>query len=163
MAEHLWSPWRFEYTASAVAGSNDDLFLRLPAAGDDRESLILHRGQSVFAVLNAFPYTSGHTMVVPFRKVGRIQDMTDLELHETNQMVRDVARWLDAVFSPEGYNIGVNQGSAAGAGVPGHIHWHVVPRWSGDTNFMTTVGDVRVIPMELGEAYGRIVAAKVGA
>lgn len=160
MAEQLWSPWRFEYVSSAGGGDTEDLFLRLPSAGDDRASLILHRGETVFAVLNAYPYTSGHTMVVPFRKVARIQDMTDRELAETNRMVRSVIQWLDAVFAPQGYNIGVNQGAASGAGVPGHIHWHIVPRWSGDTNFMTTVGEVRVIPMGLGDAYERIMAAK---
>lgn len=162
MAEQLWSPWRYDYVAGAGGQSTEDLFVRLPAENDET-SLLLHRGEYVFAVLNAYPYTSGHTMVVPFRKVARIQDMTDGELDETNRLVRQVVHWLDKVFQPEGYNIGVNQGSAAGAGIPGHIHWHVVPRWAGDTNFMTTVGDVRVIPMELAEARRRIVAAKEGA
>lgn len=157
MPDQLWAPWRLEYVSRP--GNGEGLFLRLPESGD-REAHILHRGRLCFAVLNAFPYTSGHSMVVPFRQAARLSDLAGEELDEAGRLVAELTRWLDAAFAPHGYNVGVNEGAAAGAGIPDHVHWHVVPRWKGDTNFMTTVGDVRVIPASLDDAYDRILAAK---
>jgi ATP adenylyltransferase len=157
MLERLWAPWRFGYVQQADSQNlTGNIFVDLPALGDDREALILHRGTTAYVLMNAYPYTSGHLLVAPFREVADIVDLGDDELLEVNQLVAQSVRWLREVYQPDGFNIGVNMGRAAGAGIPRHVHWHVVPRWSGDTNFMTTVGDVRVIPQDLRDAYDRI-------
>ena len=163
MAERLWAPWRLEYVRSAdQANASGDIFVDLPAEGDDEKNLILFRGQTAFVMLNAFPYTSGHLMVAPYRQVADIVEMSDEELLEVNRLVAAAVRWVRAAYAPDGFNIGVNMGRAAGAGIPVHIHWHVVPRWSGDTNFMTTVGEVRVIPEDLAASYRRLRAVVEG-
>ncbi len=160
MAERLWAPWRFSYIAKGESGGKGGcFFVDLPAQTDDRANLLLYRGKTAFVMLNAFPYTSGHLMVAPYKHTAEFADLTDEELLELNQLVAASVRWITAAYKPEGFNIGVNLGSAGGAGVPSHIHWHVVPRWSGDTNFMTTVGDVRVIPQDLTETYDLLRAA----
>ncbi len=158
MPEILWAPWRLKYIEGQKDAGSGDLFLDLPARNDDRENLILHRGSVAFVILNAYPYTNGHLMVAPFRKAAGIEDLCDEELLEINQLVAQSVRWLRKCFKPDGFNVGVNLGSAAGAGIPGHVHWHIVPRWNGDTNFMTTVGDVRVMPQALEETYDRLAA-----
>lgn len=107
-------------------------------------------------MMNAFPYTSGHLMVAPYRHTADMADLDDAELLEINQLVARAVAWIREVYKPDGFNIGVNLGSAGGAGIPTHIHWHIVPRWSGDTNFMTTVGDVRVLPESLPNGYDRL-------
>lgn len=162
MAEQLWAPWRFDYIASAdkTLAAGECIFEAIPAAGDDRANLLLHRGETAFVLLNAYPYTSGHLMVTPYRHVASIQSLTDAELLEINQLVAAATRWLDSAYHPQGYNVGVNLGAAAGAGIPGHVHWHIVPRWAGDTNFMTAVAGVRVIPQGLQEAYDLLLRAK---
>jgi ATP adenylyltransferase len=157
MPEILWAPWRLQYIEQPKeAGGTGDIFLDLPAQGDDRKNLILYRGRSAFVLLNAFPYTNGHLMVAPYRQVAGIDGMEDDELLEVNQLVAQSVRWLRECFQPDGFNIGVNMGSAAGAGIPIHVHWHIVPRWGGDTNFMTTVGSVRVMPQSLEDTYDRL-------
>jgi ATP adenylyltransferase len=158
MAERLWAPWRFAYVERA-AGESGCIFVDLPSQDRDRENLILYRGESAFVMLNAFPYTNGHVMVAPFRHTASMEDLTDEELLEVQKLIRSSLRWIQAAYHPDGFNIGVNLGSAAGAGIPSHIHWHVVPRWSGDTNFMTAVGDVRVLPQSLEESYDKLRAA----
>jgi ATP adenylyltransferase len=110
-------------------------------------------------MLNAFPYTSGHLMVAPYKHTARMDELDDAELLEINQLVARAMRWIEAVYKPEGFNVGVNLGQAGGAGIPTHLHWHIVPRWRGDTNFMTTVADVRVIPQSLESAYDHLKAA----
>lgn len=142
--------------APKEGGGSGDLFLDLPARGDDEASLILHRGERAFVVMNAFPYTSGHLLVAPYRKTADWNELTAEELAEIQALVGRCIAAIGAAYSPDGFNVGVNLGSAAGAGVPGHIHWHVVPRWSGDANFMTSVGGVRVIPEALDAAYRRL-------
>jgi ATP adenylyltransferase len=157
MLERLWAPWRFGYVQQADSQNlTGNIFVDLPGLGDDREALILHRGETAFVLMNAYPYTSGHLLVAPYREAADIADLTEAELLEANLLVARCVRWLREVYRPDGFNIGVNMGRAAGAGIPQHIHWHVVPRWSGDTNFMTTVGDVRVIPQGLWEAYDKL-------
>lgn len=155
MSEILWAPWRFSYIASA-SKTDGCIFVDLPAQDNDRDNLILYRGKHAFVILNAFPYTSGHLMIAPYRHTADLQELTDDELLEINQLVVKVVGWLTAAYNPDGFNIGANLGSAAGAGIPTHIHWHVVPRWAGDTNFMTTVGEVRVLPQTLLDTYDRL-------
>lgn len=161
MAERLWAPWRLRYI-ERKDGPAGCFFVELPLQDNDRENLILHRGRTAFVILNAFPYTNGHLMVAPFRHVADITDLDDEELLEIQQLLARACRWIRRAYAPDGFNIGVNLGSAAGAGVPDHIHWHVVPRWNGDTNFMTTVGDVRVLPQSLIDSYDRLAEAKDG-
>ncbi len=159
MSERLWAPWRLKYIEQAppaVEGGTGCIFLDLPAQNDDRRNLILHRGDTAFVMLNAFPYTNGHLMVAPFRHTNDITALTDAELLEINQLVAASVRWITRAYKPDGFNIGVNVGRAAGAGIPTHIHWHIVPRWDGDTNFMGVVGDVRVLPQSLEESYDRL-------
>lgn len=154
MVERLWAPWRFQYVTTAVEPKSDGcIFVELPAQEKDRENLILFRGKKAFVIMNAFPYTSGHLMVAPFRHVGEIEHLDDEELLEVNQLLAKCSVWLKRAYAPQGFNIGVNVGKAGGAGIPSHIHWHIVPRWSGDTNFMSTVGEIRVLPQSLTDSY----------
>jgi ATP adenylyltransferase len=158
MPEILWAPWRLVYVQGTgpADGSSGDIFLDLPAENDDRKNLILFRGSTCFVLMNAFPYTSGHLLIAPYRQVSDIVLMSDAELLEVNKLVASSLGWIRKVYRPDGFNIGVNLGHAAGAGIPSHLHWHVVPRWSGDTNFMSVLGDTRVIPQALPEAYDRL-------
>jgi ATP adenylyltransferase len=156
--EVLWAPWRLAYIEKPAAGGTGDIFVDLPNAGDDAKNFILYRGESAFVLLNAFPYCNGHLMVAPYRQVAEIDGLNDAELLEINQLLAKSARWIKRAYNPEGMNIGVNMGRAAGAGIPIHIHWHMVPRWSGDTNFMTSIGGVRVMPQSLEDSYARLKA-----
>lgn len=154
MADQIWAPWRMAYIAGpAIEGSTGDIFVDLPAAEDDAKNLIVHRGKTAFVLLNAYPYTSGHLMIAPFRAVPEPDGLTDAELLEINQLVVRATRWLKQSHHAQGFNIGVNVGRSAGAGIPIHVHWHVVPRWDGDTNFMSVVAGTRVIPQSLEETF----------
>ena len=158
MPENLWAPWRMTYIERPSTGRSDvrDIFLELPAENDDRQNLILFRGETSFVIMNAFPYTNGHLLIAPYRQVAEITDLNDAELLEINQLAAKSVEWTRELYRPDGYNIGVNLGRAGGAGIPIHIHWHVVPRWNGDTNFMTTIGQVRVMPETLEDGYDRL-------
>ena len=156
--EVLWAPWRLAYIEKPTATGTGDIFVDLPNAGDDAKNFILYRGETAFVMLNAFPYCNGHLMVAPYRQVAEIDGLEDSELLEINQLLAKAARWIKRAYRPEGMNIGVNMGRAAGAGIPIHIHWHMVPRWNGDTNFMTSVGGVRVMPQSLEDSYARLKA-----
>lgn len=157
MPEILWAPWRMEYIQRPTTGKpGGDIFVDLPAENEDAKNFILHRGHTSFVLLNAFPYTSGHLMVAPYRQIAEIDLLEDAELLEINQLLARSVRWIKEVYRPQGFNIGVNMGRAAGAGIPVHIHWHIVPRWDGDTNFMTTVGQCRVMPETLERSYARL-------
>lgn len=156
--DRLWSPWRARYIASGVDSQADEcVFCRI--AGDsehDEENLVLHRGSLAFVVLNLYPYISGHLMVVPYLHTAEF-DSTPKEI--TDEMMDLTKRGqaaLREVYSPAGFNIGMNLGAAAGAGVTDHIHIHVLPRWGGDTNFMTTVGETRVLPEDLTTTYSKL-------
>ncbi|MCH7904099.1 MAG: HIT domain-containing protein [Armatimonadetes bacterium] len=154
MAERLWAPWRFDYIAQAgKSGASGNIFVDLPAEDSDRENLILFRGRTAFVIMNRFPYTNGHLMVAPYQQTPEIGGLDDEELLEINRLIARCIEWLRTAYEPEGFNVGVNLGAAAGAGIASHLHWHVVPRWSGDTNFMTTVADTRVIPQDLRDSY----------
>ncbi len=157
MSERLWAPWRITYIEQPSTGTDAiNIFVDLPAQNEDRKNLILLRGQTAFVMLNAYPYTNGHLLVAPYRQTCDMEDLNDAELLEINQLVAAGIRWVKRAYKPDGFNVGINLGRAAGAGIPKHIHWHIVPRWSGDTNFMTTVGEVRVLPQTLTESYDRL-------
>src|SRR5262245_12876761 len=140
-------------TASAPAGC---IFCHALAAGDDATYLILHRNPRAFLILNAYPYTPGHLMAVINRHVGVLADATPEELAEVMSLAATATRALTAEYRAEGFNVGVNQGRVAGAGVEGHLHVHVVPRWNGDTNFMPVLGEARVLPEALEATYARL-------
>jgi len=131
----------------------------MAAANKDEERLIVYRGEFNFVVLNRYPYTSGHLMVVPYRHVSELASLNPDEANELMALVRSAEQHLRATYRPEGLNIGMNLGESAGAGIAGHIHMHMLPRWTGDANFMTTVGETRVLPEELPETWRRLKAA----
>jgi len=163
--ERLWAGWRSEYVARAAGdGGADDgeacVFCRILASGEpDESTYVLWRGERCAAALNAFPYTSGHLMVFPRRHVGEMEDLEQAEATELWSAVTDAVRALKEAYGPEGLNLGVNLGRAAGAGIPGHFHVHVLPRWNGDTNFMTTAAEVRVLPESLPAGWKKLRAA----
>jgi ATP adenylyltransferase len=145
--EHLWSPWRLAYIIGAGQTTGCVFCQTLETA--DAEPLILHRGRTCFVILNLFPYNSGHLMIVPLRHVGSLAALTAEELCELGELTRLSEIAVTEAYAPHGMNMGINLGKPAGAGVLDHVHMHVVPRWNGDTNFMTIVGQTRVLPEEL--------------
>lgn len=153
--DYLWTPWRYSYV-STVDKADGCVFCQLQAVGDDEKALIVHRGQHNFIVLNAFPYTSGHVMVVPFEHVDRLNLLPEAAAAEMMGLSRRLEEVLTELYQPSGINLGMNIGKAAGAGVAGHIHMHVLPRWIADANFMTVVGETRVLPETLEETYRRV-------
>jgi ATP adenylyltransferase len=155
----LWSPWRLAYV-TGTSTSSGCIFCDAASAGDpERESLVLVRGRLAYVILNLYPYNSGHVMVVPNRHVATLSELDGAELGELMLLVQRAERALSDVYTPQGLNVGINIGKAAGAGMADHLHVHVVPRWSGDTNFMSTVGDVRVLPEEVPVSATRLRAA----
>jgi ATP adenylyltransferase len=163
--QRLWSPWRMAYINSskpeeAGAGGQDAgcVFCDLPAQGPecDQDNHILGRGEHSFVILNAFPYNPGHLMVTPFRHVGDYLDLTAEELTEAQEQTRTALAALRAVSNPHGFNLGMNLGTVAGAGIADHLHLHVVPRWGGDTNFMPVVGQTKVLPELLSETWAKL-------
>jgi ATP adenylyltransferase len=145
------------YIESAKQASDDGcLFCDAPSRGDDRAALILARGERAFVILNAYPYNPGHVMVAPFRHVGELENLGSDELADADRLLQLCVTVLREAMDPEGFNLGMNLGRVAGAGIPGHVHWHVVPRWNGDTNFMPVVGETRVLPQLLEETYDRL-------
>lgn len=153
--QRLWAPWRMRYIASADE-ADGCIFCKFPAQTADEENLILLRSEHAFIILNAFPYSNGHLMVSPFQHTASLDDLTDEELLDLMALTRRGVNLLKAAFRPDGFNIGVNMGRVAGAGIADHIHFHVVPRWSGDTNFMPVLGDIRVIPESLQVVYRQL-------
>jgi len=155
--DRLWSPWRMEYIRSAAVGEEAGcLFCDLSSKGDDEAALILARTERAFAVLNAYPYNAGHLMVAPLRHVGELDEFDGQELLQCQELLQRSVRALRQVAEPDGFNLGMNLGRVAGAGVPDHGHWHLVPRWSGDTNFMPVVGETKVLPELLAESYRKL-------
>jgi ATP adenylyltransferase len=153
--EHTWSPWRYRYIASADE-QKECVFCRAFRSGDDRASLIVHRARWNFVILNLFPYTNGHLMIVPFAHTASLADVDEATTCEMMELAKRAQRALESEYHPDGFNIGLNLGRAAGAGVAEHIHLHVVPRWSGDANFVSVVGETRVLPEELGTTFDRL-------
>lgn len=157
--ERLWAGWRMSYIESARQGPEGCLFCRESASTSDRDELVLARGRTCFIVLNAFPYNSGHLMVAPYRHVDSFGDLEPAERDELVLMLGQAERALKREYQPQGFNMGVNLGAVAGAGVIGHLHAHLVPRWAGDTNFMPTLADTKVLPEPLSRTYDRLMAA----
>jgi ATP adenylyltransferase len=151
----LWAPWRFSYVTSARRPSEQDpcFICQGLAENDDRRNLIVLRTPRSVALLNRFPYNNGHLLVAPRQHKGTLHDLEADELLETMETLRRMVRLLDDLMRPSGYNIGLNLGEAAGAGLPGHLHWHIVPRWHGDTNFMPILADTKVIVQSLDALY----------
>jgi ATP adenylyltransferase len=154
--DYLWAGWRSTYIKGASEPDPEGcLFCRLPLQ-EDGESLILARGKTVFTVLNRYPYTTGHLMIAPFRHVAEPGDLDDAERSELWESLAAAQSALRVAMAPDGFNVGANLGRVAGAGVPGHFHLHLVPRWNGDTNFMTAVGSTRVLPEDLADTWDQL-------
>ncbi len=161
--DRMWSPWRSRHIESTDRWSDEErasLFLRIADANDDDEAnYVLWRGETAFVVMNLYPYNNGHLLIVPFRRVEDYDALTSVEQIEIARLTDRCIRWLRHALEPDGFNVGMNLGRAAGAGIPDHLHVHVVPRWSGDTNFMPTVSDVKIIPEQMEETYARLQTA----
>jgi ATP adenylyltransferase len=153
--DYLWSPWRYKYIATA--GKEDGcIFCAAVAANEDSRTHIIFRGKKNFIILNRYPYTTGHVMVVPYAHIGDLQAADAATLGEMMQLAQKIQAAIEATYHPQGYNLGMNLGRAAGAGVEGHIHLHVLPRWAGDSNFMTTVAETRVEPEVLDTTFEKL-------
>ena len=154
--DHLWNGWRSAYVRGAGAGAGS-VFADILASGlPDTETHIVHRGRRVFVILNAFPYSPGHMLVLPYREVGELEMLTDQEREEIWVVVKDAVRVLKAEYSPQGVNVGINMGASAGGSVSQHLHVHVLPRWGGDTNFMVTVANTKILPESLAVSAERL-------
>ncbi|HOM71185.1 MAG TPA: HIT domain-containing protein [Armatimonadota bacterium] len=152
--ERLWAPWRVQYImADQPEGC---IFCVKPKENRDRENLILERDDLAFIMLNAYPYNNGHLMAAPYRHTGDISDLNDDEILSVMRMVKLGKEVLAKAFSPDGFNIGINMGHTAGAGIADHIHIHIVPRWNGDTNFMPVIADTKVMPQALCDTYDQL-------
>jgi ATP adenylyltransferase len=156
--KHLWAAWRMKYIEGNAKETGCVFCNNLAIQEDSVENLIVMRSQRAFVILNKFPYTSGHLMVVPIEHKASLEELDPATRAEMMELVSQFVGLLRALYNPEGFNIGINIGKAAGAGVPGHVHVHVVPRWDGDTNFMTTVSHTRVLPETLADTYQRVCA-----
>tara|TARA_B110000014_G_scaffold258333_1_gene244281 strand:+ start:91 stop:609 length:519 start_codon:yes stop_codon:yes gene_type:complete len=162
--EHLWAGWRQAYIKGETSPQSLvetpeglSIFSAIEQSGlPDEETLIIYRGETCFALLNVYPYTTGHTMIIPLREVEALTDLTTQEYEELWQLVKKTVQSLEVAYNPDGINVGLNQGKAAGAGIPEHLHVHCLPRWSGDTNFSTTVAGARVLPESLTDTWTRL-------
>jgi ATP adenylyltransferase len=158
--DRLWAGWRSSYVAAAgngaLAGAGS-IFRRILDSGlPDDETHVVWRGEHTFAILNAFPYTCGHVLVMPYREVGTLDGLTPEEASEMWAAVHDAVGALTEAYHPQGINVGLNLGEAAGAGIPSHLHVHVLPRWNADSNFMTSVAETRVLPESLGDTWAKL-------
>ena len=159
--DRWWAGWRSAYIAEvsdaeARERRGSPFAAMLAEAASDREAYILARRPEVFAVLNAYPYSTGHLLILPNREVGRLDELTPSEFSALWELVRDAVTAIETVYDPEGVNVGMNLGEAAGAGIPSHLHVHCLPRWAGDTNFMTSVAETRVLPEPLDVTWERL-------
>ncbi|GJM44776.1 MAG: hydrolase [Gemmatimonadota bacterium] len=152
----LWATWRMGYIKGLHRRDADSVFSQLPKETDGPENLIVHRGVTCYVVLNLYPYNSGHCMVVPFREVGELSALSPEERLEIMDLADLVTRALRRALDAQGFNMGMNLGKLAGAGIPNHLHMHIVPRWTGDTNFMPVVGDTKVLPESLEATYAKV-------
>ena len=155
--DRIWSPWRMRYIESAKDGVDGCIFCDLPERGDDATVHILARAPLSFVMLNTYPYNPGHVMVAPIRHTGDLEALSAEELADVQRLIQVSVAALREEMDPHGYNVGMNLGRVAGAGIPDHLHWHVVPRWNGDTNFMPVIGETRVLPELLDETYRKLV------
>ena len=151
---HLWAPWRMQYITKSKDG--DCIFCTKPKQDNDRMNLILHRGKNNFIILNAYPYNPGHLMVVFYRHVAHLEDLSNEETKEHFELIQKSVTLMKNTIHPAGFNIGLNIGKVAGAGVEGHLHTHIVPRWQGDVNFMPVLGETRVVSEGLDTTYDKL-------
>ncbi|TDA67042.1 MAG: HIT domain-containing protein [Clostridia bacterium] len=158
--ERLWAPWRSVYVGQPE--TNGCFLCENPARQDDKATYIVSRSPRAFAILNTYPYNSGHLMVAPYRHIGEIEELEAAEQWEMADLVRKCLRALRQAFNPHGFNIGMNLGRVAGAGVPGHLHMHIVPRWEGDSNFMPVIAGAKVVSEALDATYERVYRAMNG-
>jgi ATP adenylyltransferase len=154
--DRLWTPWRFDYISKIDSSDSGCVFCGIRSETRDLENLVLFRGKTLFAILNLFPYTVGHILVVANRHIPSLDDAGDAELHEFLEAGRMCERALRGEYKPDGFNLGFNLGRAAGAGVEHHLHMHVLPRWTGDSNFVSVVAETRVLPEELSTTLERL-------
>lgn len=154
---NLWAPWRMEFIEDLRNAAAECIFCQLQHDGDDRERLVLSRGEHAYVVMNKFPYNNGHLLIVPYRHEGRLTSLTSQENAELMYFNAHAADILMEVLGAEGINCGINVGRAAGAGVKDHVHIHVVPRWNGDTNFLPIISDTRSMPEYLTDTYDRLI------
>ena len=152
--KQLWAPWRMGYIQMKKA--DGCILCEIPEQDSDDANYILYRGDKNFVIMNSYPYNPGHLMIVPYRHVANLEELTDEERHEHFDIVSRSIKVLRQAFSPEGFNLGMNIGKIAGAGIEDHIHTHMVPRWQGDTNFMTVISDVRVVPEAIAATYQKL-------
>lgn len=152
--KQLWAPWRIDYILGPKAG--ECVFCLPEDKGEDAERLVLHRGSSCFVIMNKFPYSNGHLMVCPYRHVMNIEELQPEEAAEMMRLLQECSKILKKHFKCEGINIGLNQGEAAGAGIREHLHFHLVPRWNGDSSFMAVLDEARIIPQHLSETYRQL-------
>jgi ATP adenylyltransferase len=158
--KRIWAPWRMAYiTGEAQKKTRGCIFCIKPKRQRDGEELIVHRGKPAFVMLNLFPYTNGHLMIAPYRHVGAFPKLRDAEMLEMMRLAAMCQGALNRAMRPDGYNLGFNLGRTAGAGIAGHLHLHLVPRWNGDTNFMPVLGGDKVISEALEQTYGKITSA----
>jgi len=156
--DYLWTPWRYAYVTGAEKAP-DCIFCELPRAGDDAKARIVCRGQGCYIVLNAYPYTPGHVMIVPYAHLDELQKLPPGAANEMMALSQRMESVLRQLYTPDGVNLGMNIGKAAGAGIAGHIHMHVLPRWVADANFLSVVGETRVLPETLEETWKRMTGA----
>jgi ATP adenylyltransferase len=166
--DRLWAPWRLAYITAPKdkPATGDECFICRAVAGvgaeQDRANLVVHRTELSVVVLNLFPYNNGHLLVTPKAHKARLEELTTEETLDLQLTIRKMTSVIEKKMKPDGFNIGLNLGRAAGAGVPGHLHWHVVPRWNGDSNFMTAVSDIRVLSQSLEALYDLLTEALKG-
>lgn len=156
--DYLWTPWRYQYLV-ASGKQEGCVFCAAARDTDDRRTLVVHRAARNFVILNRFPYTNGHLMIVPYEHVASLQQLDGEALSEMMALARDAEGHLRAIYRPDGLNFGINLGASAGAGIAGHLHLHGLPRWMGDANFMTVVGETRVLPEDLETTWQRLTEA----
>jgi ATP adenylyltransferase len=153
VTERLWAPWRESYVTAPQQADNECIFCTKPKQERDAENLIVYRDIHSYVILNAYPYNNGHLMVVPYEHVANLDDIATEVLCEMMSVAQRAVRVLRHALKPSGFNVGINLGAAAGAGIAGHLHLHMVPRWIGDTNFMAVVADTRVLSQALASSY----------
>ena len=153
--DYLWTPWRYRYVTT-TGDRGECIFCAAAQASNDQERLVVHRAARCFVILNRFPYTSGHLMVVPYEHVAALEELPDETLVELIRLARDSVNHLRTAYRPEGLNLGMNLGRSAGAGIAEHVHLHVLPRWTGDTSFITTVGETRLVPEDLAVTWEKL-------
>ena len=153
--DYLWSPWRYRYVTQAVP-QEGCVFCRKMQENDDERNFVLYRGVNNFVLLNLYPYTPGHLMIAPYAHIGQLSEADDAAWMEMTSLTRTAERALQQAYKPDGINLGMNLGKSAGAGIADHIHMHVLPRWHADANFVSVIGETRVLPEALEDTYKKL-------